>query len=250
MRHPVIAGAAAAALGFAAASASAQSRQWDGRGFVSANGGYQATTNDFQENVAFTAFAEQGDFDARYQADPGPVIDISGAVRVWRGFAVGGGITSYNRTSPVDVTAHVPHPFFFDRRREATGTVSDVKRTETAVHVDAMWVVPVTGRVNVAIFGGPSYFALKQPIVESLRYNDVFPYDTISIEGANTTTPQESKLGYNAGADVMYMFTRNVGVGGVVRFAQAQFELAGPNNTTVKVTAGGAQAGAGVRLGF
>jgi opacity protein-like surface antigen len=250
MRHLLIAAGVTLVTMAGAANASAQARQWDGKGYVSANGGYQATANDFQDNVTFSAYAEQGDFDVAYKAEAGPVFDISGGVRVWRNLAVGAGVTSYRRTSAADVTARIPHPFFFDQRREAEGSVADVRREELAVHLDAMWMVPVTDRVSVAVFGGPSYFRLKQPIVTSLRYDDTYPYDTVTINGANTTATQENKVGYNAGADVMYMLTRTVGVGGVIRFTQAKFDLPSANNRTVSVDVGGAQAGAGVRFRF
>ena len=72
----------------------AQVRSWDSRGFVTINGGYQATSTDFTDNVVFTLFVEEGDFDAGYGVDP--VFDVSGGVRVWRNLAIGVGVSRFS----------------------------------------------------------------------------------------------------------------------------------------------------------
>ena len=62
------------------------------RAFVSVNGGYQVTSTDFSDKVVFPLFLEDGDFQADYKVEPGPVYDVSGGVRLWRNLAVGGGV--------------------------------------------------------------------------------------------------------------------------------------------------------------
>ena len=63
--------------------------QQGARGFVTLNGGYQATSTDFADNIVFTRFVEEGDIDADYGLGAGPLYDVGGAVRVWRNLAVG-----------------------------------------------------------------------------------------------------------------------------------------------------------------
>jgi hypothetical protein len=66
-----------------------------------------------------------------------------------------------------------------------------------------------------------------------------------------TTTADESKVGFNVGADVGYFFTRQVGVGGTVQWAGTTIEMPGSGGTgTFDVKAGGFQAGGGVRFRF
>ena len=78
MRPSVIAGAALLALGLARP---APAQEW--RGFISASGGYQTTAREFVDNVTFTAYAEQGEFDVRYNTPAAPLFDISGGARFW-----------------------------------------------------------------------------------------------------------------------------------------------------------------------
>ena len=43
----------------------------DSRVFISVNGGSQLTSTDFADNVVFTEFVEEGDFDAIYGIEAG-----------------------------------------------------------------------------------------------------------------------------------------------------------------------------------
>jgi hypothetical protein len=56
--------------------------------------------------------------------------------------------------------------------------------------------------------------------------------------------------GFNAGADLRWMFSRNVGLGGMVRFIRGSVDLETENNRRILVRAGGLQAGGGIRIGF
>ena len=105
--------------------------------------------------------------------------------------------------------------------------------------------MPVGKKMSVVVFGGPSFFTVKQSVVTAIQFQDAYPYDEATFTGATVATEEESKTGFNAGADVAYYFTKNVGVGGIVRFSAAKttFSLG-------DVDAGGALVGGGVRLRF
>ena len=60
----------------------------------------------------------------------------------------------------------------------------------------------------------------------------------------------KSAVGFNTGIDVAYMFSPSIGVGTIVRFSRAQTQFDGPDGTTLGITVGGAQVGAGLRLRF
>jgi hypothetical protein len=55
---------------------------------------------------------------------------------------------------------------------------------------------------------------VKQGIVTDFEITEAYPYDTATFSRGITTTVDESKVGFNVGADVGYFFTRQVGVGG------------------------------------
>lgn len=225
--------------------------KWRWERFLSASAGYQAAESDLQDNVTFIGYArEQGNFDVTYRTPAGPLFDVNGGIRLWRDFGVAAGVSAYRKSAAANVSARIPHPFFFNQLREASADTGSLRREELAIHVQALWMLPVRSNIDLALFAGPSYFQVRQPFVESLRFNDVYPYDTTEITGVNTSNEQKRQLGFNAGVDVTYMLTKSVGVGALVRYSRAQVEFTSTNDERRKIDAGGAQAAAGVRFRF
>jgi opacity protein-like surface antigen len=254
MRATLVIGVAAVAFAATTSTALAQTSAKPAaetfRGYVSANGGYQATSTDFRDTVAFTEFLEEAQVESSYSVSTGPQLDVAGAVRLWRLVGVGVGVTRFSRTGGASVAAEIPHPFFFDRPRAIEGEASGLKREELAVHLQAVAFLPTPGRFSVALFGGPSLFSVKQGLVSRVEYNQEYPYDTAAFSGTRTDRASESNLGFNAGADVGFFLSRNVGVGGVIRFSRAAMELTSADGDSVTFDAGGFQAGGGLRLRF
>ena len=65
MRSGLVTGIAAAAFVLMGTPTLAQTGE-PFRGFVSINGGYQASSTDFRDSIAFTEFVEQGSVDSSY----------------------------------------------------------------------------------------------------------------------------------------------------------------------------------------
>jgi hypothetical protein len=220
------------------------------RGFVSANGGFQVTQNDFDDGETFREHGEDARYSTDYTVQGGPTIDVAGGMRIWRQLAVGAGVTRFSRSTPVTLNGSVPHPFFFSRPRSVNGEISNVKRQELAVHVQARAVVPVNRRMQVMVFGGPSFFQVKQGIVTELRYSESYPYDSASFASAATTDAKESKIGLNVGGDFAYFFTRQIGVGVSAQFSGTEVDVPNASGQTQKIKVGGFQTGGGLRLRF
>lgn len=100
------------------------------------------------------------------------------------------------------------------------------------------------------LFGGPSFFQVTQGVATDFTYLDSYPYDSASFDAAVTTTAKQSKVGFNAGGDVAFFFSRQVGVGFTAQFAGATVNLPSVSGGTTNVKAGGLQAGGGLRLRF
>jgi len=122
-------------------------------------------------------------------------------------------------------------------------------RSETAVHIQAKWLVPVSPRLLVTIFGGPSFFKVEQDIVNDFEFTESYPYDTATFTRAIGASQSESAVGVNVGGDVAYFFSPNVGVGGTAQYSGATVQMAVPSGTA-DVKAGGLQVGGGLRLRF
>ena len=146
------------------------------------------------------------------------MVDAAAGARLWRQLGVGVGVSRLSRSETVDLSGQLPHPFFFDRPRAVNGTESGVSREETALHVYARWGIPVGQSVEVALFGGPTFFSVSQAFVTGIDFDQAYPYDTATLTGAMTRTEDGSTIGFNVGADIAVYFSRWVGVGGLLLF--------------------------------
>ena len=221
------------------------------RVYISVNGLFQTAGEDFGETVTFVENAENGTFTTSYDMQAGPAFDFSAGVLVWRNVAVGVGVTRFSHNVPIGLTASVPHPFFFNRARSVTGDVVGVTREEVAVHIQARAMFKPSPRIEAMVFGGPSFFSVKQAIVNDFEITETYPYDTATFASGVTTALDESKSGFHAGVDVGYFFTRQVGVGGSLQWAGTTIAVPASGGTgTFDLKVGGMQAGGGIRFRF
>jgi len=214
------------------------------RVIVSVNASYLTASRTFDDTRTFDLYAETASFTSHYAVEPSAGIDAGAIVRIWKGLGAGVAFTSYSDSRDIDIDASLPHPLKFNSPRTMTGTAAG-DHEETAVHLEFAYIVPIGAKVSAVIFGGPSFFTVKQSVVTAVQRNEAYPFDEVTFSGATVTTEDESTKGFNVGADVAWYFTKNVGVGGIVRFssATATFSLG-------DVDAGGALVGGGVRLRF
>jgi hypothetical protein len=209
---------------------------------------FQVNSNDFDDSATVRRNVENGRLDTAYNVGGGPAFDISGSYLVWRQLAIGVGLTLFSTSTTTEINAQVPHPFFFNQPRTVTGEF-DGDRSETAVHIQARWLVPVNAKMLVTIFGGPSFFSVEQDIVSDIEYSESYPFDAATFTRAIAASQSESAVGVNVGGDVAYFFTPNVGVGGTAQYSGATVEMTTPSGTA-DVKAGGLQVGGGIRLRF
>jgi hypothetical protein len=216
---------------------------------VSLSGGVQTGAPRLTDHFEFESNVETATVDVRYPARPAVLVDGSVTMRLWRRMGVGVAVSQATRNGSAQIDARIPHPLLFEQPRTVAGSQPGVDGAETGVHVQLSYALQATRRLTVTLFGGPSFVHLAQDIVTDLKYNESYPYDVATFGSAPTARETASAVGFNAGGDVRWMFTRTVGVGGLVRFTRANIDLAGKGRT-LAVRAGGAQAGVGIRLVF
>ena len=222
--------------------------RWADRAYLGLNGVYQTGTPAFSEAFTFDEYVEKTTITTEYPATKGPAIDGGGAVRVWRNLAVGVNVSLARRSTDGSISGSIPHPFYFDAARPISGS-TPIERSENAVHLQAVWVIPVGRRLLIAPGAGPSFFSVKQTLVQSVSYTESYPYDTATFASASVTQPSASAVGFGASVDVSYYFTRYLGIGGLVRYARATVELPS-HDSKVTVDVGGFEAGVGLRIRF
>ncbi len=247
-RRPATAAFIAAALGGALTlpvTAAGQTGGW-----VAFNGATQATATTFTDNVGFIEFHEDADFDADYAVGTGAVFDGGAGVRLANGIGFGVAVSRFERLDPVSLDARIPHPFFFDRPRSLTGSEPDLTRLETAVHVEVRWFESVSDTVELAVFGGPTLFNVRQDLVTAIGYDHAYPYDEASLASATTAPASASTIGFHAGADIGFFFSETVGLGALIRYSGGSVDLPGEGEAMVPVDTGGFHIGGGLRLRF
>ena len=224
---------------------------WLDRGYLSANVIYQTATPSFTQQQAWTYFAEPASVSIEYPGASAPGLDIAGGWRVWRNLAIGAGLAVVSRPSTTVVSGSMPNPLYANRPTTLSGGF-EAKHSETAIHVQASWTMPIKPRLVLMVFGGPSFVNVTQTIVqaEGIGTSIPYPYDNGVITSANTTNQSGMAFGFSAGADVTYFLSKTLGVGGIVRYALASADFPVTGQPSVPVKAGGLQVGGGLRVFF
>jgi opacity protein-like surface antigen len=107
-------------------------------------------------------------------------------------------------------------------------------------------MAPIHNRWQLALAGGPSWFAVAQDLVSDVTVTQSYPYDTATFASAAAVHRSRSRLGFNAGADVSYLLRRHVGLGLGVTYSHASIPL----DDTLTVDAGGPHLTGGLRFRF
>jgi hypothetical protein len=230
-------------LSVAATPASAQTMQWTDKGYISVGGGVQEGSDTLDTSTSFSLYGENATVTSTQKIKGGGLFDIGGAYRVW-GNNLLAGVSFTHTTSDTNValTASIPDPVFHDKPRAVSSTLSGAKHTESAVHINAIWMMPVANKLDVGLFGGPTIFWVKQQTVGVPTVTEPGPTVTASLDEVKKTSG-----GFNVGVDVQYMIAKRWGVGGLARYTWGSATIAG---ATEKLKLGGFQIGGGVRVRF
>src|SRR5215510_12487798 len=151
----------------------AQSMQWTDKGYVSVNGGGQVGSHTLDTSSTFTLYDENASVSTSQKVGGGGLFDIGGAYRVWgHNLLAGVSYTHMSDNSTVNLTATLPHPFFFDQPRTVTSSQGGAKHSEDTVHIAAIWMIPIANKLDIGVFGGPSIFAVKQDTVTNVTVTE------------------------------------------------------------------------------
>lgn len=212
--------------------------------------GVESPAGSVSDHIAIDRNVETETIDVKYPSTPGVLIDFGGRARVWKRLGFGVAVSHATGSGTADVTASVPHPFFFNQPRTLTGQQHDMSREETGIHFQVQYSVPASKKVQVVVGAGPSRIKLTEDVVTDVSVTEAYPYDTAAFREAVTKGASTSVTGFNAGVDVTWALTRSVGFGGLVRYARADAGLDVRADHALTVKAGGVHAAGGIRLAF
>ena len=250
--------AALAVVTLFAAPAAAQAPQTfapEQKAFASVNFGFEGLKQDVTQTAEFPLYDETATWTAPHAVKGTPTFDIGGGYYVRRNVAVGLAYTMRSKHQrDVTVSANVPSPIFTDALRTATGDARGLEHSEQAVHLQALWRVPVLVEFDVHVFGGPTFFRVKDELINTVSINEADGnFSSINVGDIGVSSQSHSSLGFNLGVDTRYMLMRNVGVGAMLRYSRGTVDLTNaPGTTPEKLTidAGGLEIGAGLRFRF
>jgi hypothetical protein len=224
--------------------------QSEPRFVVGVSGGVQGTAPTVSDHFEFERNVETATVDVRYPTKIQALIDAGIGVRLWKHLGVGVAVSNATRSGSAEVDAQIPHPLAFLQPRTVEGRQGGIDTTETDVHVQVLYAVQASPRITLTLSAGPSIVRLEQELVNGVTYDDTYPFDVATFGSAQSRRAKASAAGFNAGADIRWMFSRSIGLGGLVRYARATVDLTTSDNRTLAVRAGGVQGGVGIRIVF
>jgi hypothetical protein len=218
---------------------------------VNLGGGVQSiATTTFGETHGEELYVEQFPWDARYKLKNSVAFEGGVGVRAWRSLLTAVTYSRSQHRQVATVTGQVPHPFQFNQFRAIGGESASLRHEEQAVHLSALWIVPIGRRLAVGISGGPSFFVVRQGFVKQVEFAQEYPYDAARFTQTVSAAVSEKAYGGHAAADLMWLMTPQAGLGVLVRYSRGSVTFSTPSGGSVSLDAGGLQAGLGLRLGF
>ena len=232
-------------------------------GYVNLNWAYLLADRSWSQSLSRPLYDETATFAVRHAASRGGGLDAAAGLRVFRGLAVGVGAARFRTDKTVALTGSVPHPLFYgaDRARPVNELLTGYGRNELGVHLLVSWTIPVTGRIDLALSGGPSWFFVEHDYVDGARIRiseTGSPYNRVGVAEVRSASVRKRVRGANVGVDVTHHLYRSrepgalfwtVGVGAFARWTTGTSALPefGPIET---IDVGGFQTGAGLRFRF
>ena len=134
--------------------------------------------------------------------------------------------------------------------RSISGRSGSLEHSEIVGRIDAAYVISA-GWVDLVVSAGPSFFTVNQDLVANVSFTESPAFDAVTLTGASVSSASATQIGINAGIDIGIKLSKNIGLGGVVRYSRASlvFPLANSVNG-VSADAGGTHVGGGLRLYF
>lgn len=216
---------------------------------ITLNGFRGADPFSFTDSNRFELFKEEAQIESVYRNPRPQGLELGLHYRVAGPVAVGASVQRFENDRTASYNASLPHPFFFERFRELSGTASGLTYEETAVHVDAI-ATKTWGPVTVEGFAGPSWFRTRTEVLVDIRYDEAFPFNEVSFRGIEARIVETRPLGYNVGATATFRVASIFGVDFGVRYSEARSELFIDESRTIELDVGGLRFGAGLRLLF
>lgn len=239
-----------AVAGAQQASTSTPSSGASTKGYVAVHVGGQAGSSSSAGSFTFSAYDETATVTSDQDYGGGFLFNIEGGFAFMPRFAAGLAITRASSDANTRLSASIPHPQIFDSPRTATFDGADATHSETGYHIFVSYLAPVSERVDVRVFAGPSIFRVSHDLVSAIAFTETSPFTSVTITGATLDERTKTVGAFHIGAGGTYRVTERFGIDGFFRFARRTVDVDNVSGGTTELKVGGAQLGAGVRIAF
>lgn len=220
------------------------------------NGALQDSLTQTVLETSFRTYGEESRFLTNEDFRGGGHVDVGGSLRVWRGLAFGASYTQVRNSGSAAVTGTVPHPLDAGRARTPPVQSLSLPHRQRAGHAYAAWRVRLRSSLEMELSAGPTYFSLRRGVVVNLTPMEVGgpPFSEVGL-AVDAGEHTRNGAGFNAGVDLTYMLTPatripQLGIGYFVRVTSGSVSLPSTSDTRRRISVGGVQTGAGLRLRF
>ncbi len=220
-----------------AGAAAATAQTPNPKAYAELNVAGQTSSSTVGSSSTFSLFGETGSTSFSQSVGKGLLFDAGGGFFFRKNLAIGVALSLFSRSPAATVAVSTPDPIAFNAFAVTTSN-PNLKHTELSGHLKFSYLVPITEKMSVTVFAGPSLVRLTKEIATASIVNGAAQIATASQSGTG--------FGAHGGADFTYLFTPQVGVGIFVRYVGVAVDL--PAASAVPV--GGFQGGLGLRVRF
>src|SRR5262245_42424832 len=167
--HPIRSRVCAAAvlpiaLVLLAASATPAAGQDDApRYFLDLHGAGGTRLNTVDTETTFAMYGEQANVRTRQEIGTAKMFDVRFAMRLnprlGAGLAISGAETKYDGSA----AASIPSPVLINNFATVKQNVTGLTRRDLGYHVQALYLMPLSDKLDVTLAAGPSFVQVQQP---------------------------------------------------------------------------------------
>jgi hypothetical protein len=245
-----IAAAVCGALLCTATTASAQGFTWENKIFVNVSLGGTTGASDVRQQFNFDYLLETATVDTNRRVGGGGLFDLTAGALVIDNWYAGISFTKSGGNSDATYAASIPDPIETDQFRPVTGTISDMKHSESWFAFLAGYMLPkfpalpdFMDEVDLMVLAGPVRAGVQHEVVSAVTVTETEAGPSVTLD---RRTISKGFWGIQIGVDGRYMFTEHIGAGLFLRYSGASGDVVDGLNLDL----GGFQVAGGVRLKF
>src|SRR5262249_46217958 len=153
-------------------------------------------SQDFTEVSTPEIYGENALVTVPHHIGGGLLFDIGGGFCVWGNPGIGLWDSHFRDNPQAALPAGDPQPPQVNFPRTATASTGDMSHSSNAIHIQAVWMLPLTDKFELAAIVGPSFFHVSQDLVGNLTtVEGPPPFTSVSISSVQLNSSSKWATG-------------------------------------------------------